>query len=328
MKHHKIASTICCFQNLLAFFIARQPVTAKHLSTTRIVSPRREQVNCHRYSISPSGYRRSQGLTTQYARSLISASMSQVLTDEERARQSVSISTYDGRASTLYEEHESHIASYAQGYDGCANGNGSTDDEAKGREAPVPPRPAYEKLAQRNPKPTDHLSITLGPPMIILFDIVVPCIIYYVWYNIHRSQWEDECRTYTARGATCPIIQPEYDDHILGYTVASFGVGELYILIARVARLVLHREDCAPLLSRSKLELDATSWVYGVSMIMALIPFVIGSTKEIPQLYLYSPGFLMAFLGIIMLVTLIPVKIPIGINSHARGTRMRPFICM
>ena len=61
-------------------------------------------------------------------------------------------------------------------------------------------------------------------------------------------------------------------------------------------------------------------------MIMALIPFVIGSTKEIPQLYLYSPGFLMAFLGVIMLLTLIPIEIPIGINSHARGTRMRPFI--
>jgi hypothetical protein len=34
----------------------------------------------------------------------------------------------------------------------------------------------------------------------------------------------------------------------------------------------------------------------------------------------------MAFLGILMLVTLIPVKIPIGVNSHARGTSLRPFI--
>jgi hypothetical protein len=130
-------------------------------------------------------------------------------------------------------------------------------------------------------------------------------------YDIHRVQWEDNCRTYTARQAACPI-----------------RVGELYILIARVVRLLRHRDQCAPLLSRSKWELDATSWVYGVAMIMALIPFVIGSTKEIPQLYLYSPGFLMAFLGIMMLVTLVPVKIPIGINSHARGTKLRPFICV
>ena len=63
-------------------------------------------------------------------------------------------------------------------------------------------------------------------------------------------------------------------------------------------------------------------------MLMALIPFVIGSTMEIPELYLYAPGFLMAFLGVIMLVTLFAahVKIPIGIDSHARGSRLRPFI--
>jgi hypothetical protein len=255
--------------------------------------------------------------------------MTQVFTEDERARQSVSISAYDGRASTLYEENASHTTvSHVQDYEERTNGNGSADEEMKGREAPTPPRPSYEKLAQRNPKPIDHLSITLGPPLIILFDIVVPCIIYYVWYDIHRSQWEDDCCTYIARGVTCPIVKPEYDDNILGYAVVSFGVGELYILIARVARLLRHREECAPLLSRSKRELDATSWVYGVSMLMALIPFVIGSTKEIPQLYLYSPGSLMAFLGTIMLITLIPIKIPIGINSYARGTRMRPFIYM
>lgn len=83
---------------------------------------------------------------------------------------------------------------------------------------------------------------------------------------------------------------------------------------------------CAPLLSRSKWELDATSWVYGVAMICALIPFVVGSSLEIPELYLYSPGFLMAFLAVLMLITLIPIPTPYGINSHARGTPLRPFI--
>jgi hypothetical protein len=68
------------------------------------------------------------------------------------------------------------------------------------------------------------------------------------------------------------------------------------------------------------------SWVYGVSMICALITFVVGSTMEIPQLYLYSPGSFVAILRIIMLITLIPIKVPIGINSHVRGTRLRPFI--
>ena len=34
----------------------------------------------------------------------------------------------------------------------------------------------------------------------------------------------------------------------------------------------------------------------------------------------------MAFLGILMLVTLIPLKTPIGINSQARGTPLRPLV--
>ncbi|KAB8360934.1 hypothetical protein FH972_024666 [Carpinus fangiana] len=184
----------------------------------------------------------------------------------------------------------------------------------------------YEKLAQKNPKPTDHLSITLGPPVILLFDIVVPCIIYYVWYDVNKSHWQNDCRPFRNRGEVCPYPKPQYNDDILGYAIISFGFGELYILIARVYRLLAYPDLCAPLLSRNRWELDATSWVYAVAMIMALVPFVVGSTLEIPELYLYSPAFLMAFLGIIMVATLIPFKTPVGINSHARGTRIRPFI--
>lgn len=195
-----------------------------------------------------------------------------------------------------------------------------------GKERPPPTPPPYEKLAQKSPKLTDHLSITLGPPLIVLFDIVVPCIIYYVWYDIKMSDWRNDCRSYFDRGATCPLTKPDFDEKINGYAIISFGFGELYILIARVYRLIWQRDECAPLLSRSVWELDATSWVYGVAMICALIPFVIGSSQSIPKLYLYAPAFLMAFLGVIMLVTLIPFPIPIGINSHARGTAMRPFI--
>lgn len=203
--------------------------------------------------------------------------------------------------------------------------NDFVNEDGKEREAPNTSQP-YEKLAQKRPKPTDHLSITIGPPIILLFDIVVPCIIYYVWYNIKRSQWGNDCQSYVDLGAICPLAKPEFDEKINGYAIISFGFGELYILIARIYRLIYQRDDCAPLLSRSVWELDATSWVYGVSMICALIPFVIGSSQSIPKLYLYAPAFLMIFLGVIMLITLIPFRIPIGINSHARGTPMRPFI--
>lgn len=62
-------------------------------------------------------------------------------------------------------------------------------------------------------------------------------------------------------------------------------------------------------------------------MILALIPFIVGSSLTIPKLYLYGPTFIMGFLGILMVITtLIPFKIPIGINSHARGSGLRPFI--
>lgn len=184
----------------------------------------------------------------------------------------------------------------------------------------------HERLAQKRPKFADHPAVFLGPAMIILFDLVVPCVIYYAWFDIHKAQWERECRPYKNISENCPLVKPEFDRHILGYAIISFGVGELYILIVRVLRLLQYTADCAPLLSRSRWELDATSWVYGVAMICALIPFVVGSTKEIPQLYLYSPGVLMAFLGVLILITVIPFRTPIGIDSQARRTRMRPFI--
>lgn len=189
-----------------------------------------------------------------------------------------------------------------------------------------PPQATSEKLMQKSPKARQHLWIILGPPAILLFDLVVPCIIYYSWYGVHRSQWERECEAYGASLDICPLERPEFDKHILGLAIISFGFGELYILIARVCRLLFHPKDCAPLLSNSRWELDATSWVYGVSMICALIPFVVSSTKEIPVLYLYSPAFLIGFLGVLMLITLVPFPIPIGIDSERRGLPLRPFI--
>lgn len=196
----------------------------------------------------------------------------------------------------------------------------------------LPPLKRKEtKMMQKHAHPWEHLGITLGLPAILLFDIVVPCIIYYTWFYHHRNRWVRACREQynatTDLRNTCPIPKPEFDEDILGYAIISFGFGELWILIARVWRLYYRSEDCAPLLSRSKWELDATSWVYGVAMILALIPFVVGSSLTMPHLYLYSPSCLMGFLGILMVITTChPFKIPIGINSHARGTGLRPFI--
>lgn len=193
----------------------------------------------------------------------------------------------------------------------------------------LPPLKRKEtRLAQKQAHPWQHVGITLGLPMIVLFDIVVPCIIYYSWYDSHKSTWEAECRDRFPGRQPCPIERPQFDRDILGSAIASFGIGELWILVARVWRLFFHREECAPLLSRSRWELDATSWVYLVAMILALIPFVVGSSLVIPKLYLYGPSFIMGFLGILMVITLdVPFwKIPIGINSQGRGSTLRPFI--
>ena len=203
------------------------------------------------------------------------------------------------------------------------------DDESK--EADLASLPSLKRrrtrLANKEAHPREHIGITFGLPMILLFDIIIPCIIYYTWYNKHRSRWQGECRQWHERNERCPIPKPEFDKDILGYAIICFGFGELYILIARVWRLYFRRDQCAPLLSRNKWELDATSWVYAVAMILALIPFVIGSSLVMPKLYLYSPAFIMGFLGVLMLITtFIPFKLPIGINSQPRGSRLRPFI--
>lgn len=193
--------------------------------------------------------------------------------------------------------------------------------------APPPLKRRETRLAQKEANPWQHIGLTLGGPMIILFDLVVPIIIYYTWYNKQIGAWETNCRADYPNQNPCPIPKPDFDKDIMGSAVASFGVGELWILVARVWRLFKHPDECAPLLSRSKWELDATSWVYGVAMIIALIPFVVGASLEIVELYLYGPSFIMGFLGSLMFITaFIPFKIPIGINSHARGSTIRPFI--
>ena len=200
------------------------------------------------------------------------------------------------------------------------------DDDIAPHEKPQLKR-RLTKLANKESHPMEHLGLTLGGPMILLCDLIIPCIIYYTWYLKHRSSWMKDCREWHYRGEACPKELPQLDESIMGSAVACFGIGELYVLLARVWRLFFRRDQCAPLLSRSRWELDATSWVYLVAMLIALIPFVVGSSLVMPELYLYGPAFLMSFLGVLMVITTLhPFNIPIGINSHARGSGLRPFI--
>ncbi|QDS73930.1 hypothetical protein FKW77_007788 [Venturia effusa] len=202
-----------------------------------------------------------------------------------------------------------------------------------GSQLQLPPHRTLEPLAPRVVPIRDRLSMTLGGPIVLLFDLVVPCLVYYIWLRVVRTNWRHRCEDAGTPLSQCPDY-PEYNDVILGLAVIAFGFGELYVLIVRIIRLIKHREECAPLLSRHWAELDATSWVYVVSLIIPLIAFVVSTTYTgggedpivIPWLYLIAPGFLMGFLLILMVITLIPFKLPYGINSDPRGSRCKPFV--
>jgi hypothetical protein len=177
-----------------------------------------------------------------------------------------------------------------------------------------------KSLTNKNVRLADHISIIVGPPIVLILDLIVPCAIYYSWLHVERKKWR-------RNGEQGP--KPVYDEHVLGLSVVAFGIGELYILLVRIVRLIKDWEGCAPLLSKHKWELDATCWVYGVALLVALIPFLVSTlAKEevIPWLYLYSPGFLMVFLGLIAIITLIPIKIPVRINSDPAGSRLKPIV--
>lgn len=167
--------------------------------------------------------------------------------------------------------------------------------------------PELQKLTVDVP-PRDQISIILGPFFIIFGDLVIPCIVYYAWLGAQ------------------PAGAPRYNKDILGFAILPFGLGELYILVVRVWRLIKYYDECAPLLSRHKWELDATSWIYAAALLAALIPFVVGSERTIPQLYLYAPGIYMAFILSWALFSLIPFKTPVRINSEPKGHRMRPLV--
>lgn len=166
--------------------------------------------------------------------------------------------------------------------------------------------PEMQKLTNDVPA-KQQISIILGPFVILACDLVIPCIIYYIWLGSNS-------------------LDPGYEEEIMGYAVLSFGLGEAYILVVRVWRLIKYRDECGPLLSQHWWELDATSWIYAAALIAGLIPFVVGSALEIPELYLYSPGVYMAFLWFWVTLTLIPFKSPVRINSEEAGHRMRPLV--
>ncbi|KAK2035512.1 hypothetical protein LX32DRAFT_606781 [Colletotrichum zoysiae] len=150
---------------------------------------------------------------------------------------------------------------------------------------------------------TEHISISIGPFVILFFDLALPCGL--------------------------PPVQT-IESRILGFAIIAFGFGEVYILVVRVYRLIARFDECAPLLSKHWWELDATTWVYTLGLIAALVPFVCSTTVYEPDvvtwLYLYSPAFMFMVLDVIAFMTLVPIRIPFRINSDPKGSRLKPIV--
>lgn len=185
-----------------------------------------------------------------------------------------------------------------------------------------------QKLTTSKVRLRDKIAIIIGPPIILILDLVAPCLIYYIWLDNNRSRWRRACGPRESAARACPVTPPAYDKWVLGLSIMFFGLGELFILVARCYRLIRHHQKYAPLLSVRWWELDATAWIYGSSLLIALIPFVVSSSLRdgIPELFLYSPAFLVAYLEIWALITLLPFKLPVRVDSDAAGSRVQPLI--
>ncbi|KAL0939945.1 uncharacterized protein CTRU02_206555 [Colletotrichum truncatum] len=177
----------------------------------------------------------------------------------------------------------------------------------------------------------EHISISIGPFIILFFDLALPVCIYYSWLRAQRNRRREACAPAYQAGVTCGLPPVEtVESRILGFAIIAFGFGEVYILVVRVYRLIARYEECAPLLSKHWWELDATTWVYTLGLIAALVPFVCSTTVYEPfvveWLYLYSPGFMFMVLDAIAFMTLIPIKLPFRINSDPKGERLKPIV--
>ncbi|KAK1579212.1 uncharacterized protein LY79DRAFT_652240 [Colletotrichum navitas] len=178
---------------------------------------------------------------------------------------------------------------------------------------------------------TEHISISIGPFVILFFDLALPVCIYYSWLRARRNERRAACQGAYDAGVECglPPVQT-IESRILGFAIIAFGFGEVYILVVRVYRLIARFEECAPLLSKHWWELDATTWVYTLGLIAALVPFVCSTTVYEPDvvtwLYLYSPAFMFMVLDVIAFMTLIPIRTPFRINSDPKGSRLKPIV--
>jgi hypothetical protein len=153
---------------------------------------------------------------------------------------------------------------------------------------------------------TKKTSIVISILAILFFDLVLPCLVYYLL-------------------ATLTILDEE---DVLGIACASLGVGELVELPLRGWRLVRQREEYAPLGQRAKWGFDFFFWWYAAATVVGIVPYVMATDLEyaIEWLFLMSPGLIVGFAAATAAVSAVPFRLPMRVSSDAKGERCKPFV--
>jgi hypothetical protein len=191
--------------------------------------------------------------------------------------------------------------------------NDAGDAEREGSERPQekPKSPHSTTPAGRKPPPlsfdpwTKKNSIILAVLGLLFFDLVLPCLVYYLLYT-----------------------QTELDEQdVLGIACASLGIGELVELPLRGWWLVRHHEDYAPLGQRARWGFDFFFWWYVVATVIGIVPYVVATDLDDPieWLFLMAPGLIVAFAVATAVVSALPFRLPFRVSSDARGERCKPF---
>jgi hypothetical protein len=167
-----------------------------------------------------------------------------------------------------------------------------------GDKATVPPPLSFDPWTKRN----SIIWCVLG---LLFFDLVLPCLIYYLLYTLTDLNEED----------------------VLGIACASLGLGEMMELPLRGWRLVKHREDYAPLGQHAKWGFDFFFWWYLAATVFGIMPYVMATDLDyaIEWLFLMAPGLILAFAVATALVSAVPFRLPFRVSSDAKGERCKPF---
>jgi hypothetical protein len=167
-----------------------------------------------------------------------------------------------------------------------------------GDKATVPPPLSFDPWTKRN-------SIILCVLGLLFFDLVLPCLIYYILYALTSLDEQD----------------------VLGIACASLGLGEMMELPLRGWRLVRHREDYAPLGQSAKWGFDFFFWWYAVATVIGIVPYVMATDLDyaIEWLFLMAPGLILAFAVATAVVSAVPFRLPFRVSSDAKGERCKPF---